>query len=131
MTFETDFSLTDLNMTGPPFRGIVWLFNLSDIVLYTPYGSLVSPAYRKRISLNTTSGWLELRDLTVGDSGVYTVDITTRTDLQVNGSTGLNVYGELGPATLPTFTFLLTFTHFACSVWNDLVCLILLLNLLL
>ena len=95
MTFETDFSLTDLNTTGPPsIRSIAWLFNQRNIVLYTPAGSLVSPAYRKRISLNTTSGWLELRDLTAGDSGVYTVDITAHTDQQVNGSTALNVYGE-------------------------------------
>ena len=94
-TFETNLSLTDQNTTGPPFRSIVWLFNLNNIVLYTPAGSLVSPAYRKRISLNTTSGWLDLWDLTVGDSGAYTVDITTHTDQQLNGSTGLNVYGKL------------------------------------
>uniref|UniRef100_A0A8C5CKT1 Ig-like domain-containing protein n=1 Tax=Gadus morhua TaxID=8049 RepID=A0A8C5CKT1_GADMO len=102
--------LTDQNTTGPPFRSIVWLFNLNNIVLYTPAGSLVSPAYRKRISLNTTSGWLDLWDLTVGDSGAYTVDITTHTDQQLNGSTGLNVYERVSSVSVtPNTTELLEF----------------------
>uniref|UniRef100_A0A8C5FRL6 Ig-like domain-containing protein n=2 Tax=Gadus morhua TaxID=8049 RepID=A0A8C5FRL6_GADMO len=109
-TFETNLSLTDQNTTGPPFRSIVWLFNLNNIVLYTPAGSLVSPAYRKRISLNTTSGWLDLWDLTVGDSGAYTVDITTHTDQQLNGSTGLNVYERVSSVSVtPNTTELLEF----------------------
>ncbi|CAL8258456.1 unnamed protein product [Boreogadus saida] len=120
MTFETNLSLTDQNKTGPPFRSIVWLFNLNNIVLYTPAGSLVSPAYRKRISLNTTSGWLDLWDVTVGDSGAYTVDITTHTDQQLNGSTGLNVYERVSSVTVtPNTTELLEFSssvRMSCQV---------------
>ncbi|CAL8359483.1 unnamed protein product [Arctogadus glacialis] len=106
MTFETNLSLTDQNTTLS-----FGLFNLNNIVLYTPAGSLVSPAYRKRISLNTTSGWLDLWDLTVGDSGAYTVDITTHTDQQLNGSTGLNVYERVSSVTVtPNTTELLEFS---------------------
>ncbi|KAK0139782.1 Carcinoembryonic antigen-related cell adhesion molecule 1 [Merluccius polli] len=121
VTFEPNLSLTDLvNTTGPPFRSIVWLFNLGNIVLYTPAGSLIAPAYRKRIRLSTTSGSLELWGLTVRDSGTYTVDITTHTDQQVNGSTSLNVYVPVSKVVVtPNATDLLEFSSsvsLSCSV---------------
>ncbi|XP_071382191.1 cell adhesion molecule CEACAM5-like [Centroberyx affinis] len=71
----------------------------------------VSPAYKRRISLNTTTGYLELRDLTLSDSGVYTVDITTHTDKQLNGSISLEVYAPpLAVSIAPNTTDLLEFS---------------------
>lgn len=53
-------------------------------------------AYQDRLVLNTSTGSLELKDLTLNDSGVYFLTIVPDGSPGRHGEVKLQVYGECG-----------------------------------
>uniref|UniRef100_A0A8C6KR44 Ig-like domain-containing protein n=1 Tax=Nothobranchius furzeri TaxID=105023 RepID=A0A8C6KR44_NOTFU len=65
---------TSLAPTQSPFLSVSWSFKGGSIITSTSVNS-TDPAYSNRISLDRATGALELRNLGLLDSGVYTVII--------------------------------------------------------
>uniref|UniRef100_A0AAY5F1X1 Ig-like domain-containing protein n=1 Tax=Electrophorus electricus TaxID=8005 RepID=A0AAY5F1X1_ELEEL len=68
-----------ITITSPQLSHIVtWNFMNKNIVTFNPPATeMVDPEYIGRVSLNKTSGALELSNLIMADSGVYTVTFTS------------------------------------------------------
>lgn len=81
-------------LTNPPslLTRIEWLSPKPETIIFFFEGAIlkVSPAYVDRISLNTTTASLELRNLSSSDSGEYTVTIESPIS---QGKTSLTVLG--------------------------------------
>ena len=88
VVLTTNCSLTASEITWI-FKGTS--FNTSvDVIVYTPTLNTTYAGYGGRITLNSSSGSLELRGLTMEDSGLYEVTILSDvTHLQ--GNTTLTV----------------------------------------
>ncbi|KAG9337731.1 hypothetical protein JZ751_028228, partial [Albula glossodonta] len=86
---------TDIGSAGP-FIAISWSFNGGSgsvlVATVAPGGTTPGPGYEDRISVNTITGSLELKQLTLGDTGTYTVSMVTNSGGQLSGVTSLNVY---------------------------------------
>nr|XP_054597238.1 carcinoembryonic antigen-related cell adhesion molecule 5 [Nothobranchius furzeri] len=82
---------TSLAPTQSPFLSVSWSFKGGSIITSTSVNS-TDPAYSNRISLDRATGALELRNLGLLDSGVYTVIIIPDGGLQLQGKITLNVY---------------------------------------
>ncbi|XP_076827067.1 cell adhesion molecule CEACAM8-like isoform X3 [Brachyhypopomus gauderio] len=79
-------------ITPPQLSDVVtWSFMNKSIVIFTPTSEDILPEYRERVSLNKTTGSLELRVLTMADSGVYSLTYTTDT-LSQQGHISLEVF---------------------------------------
>ncbi|KAL0985077.1 hypothetical protein UPYG_G00152590 [Umbra pygmaea] len=81
--------------TIPPHikpHSIHWKFN--SITIVTATTSIVKPVdkYKDRITLNISTGSLELRNLALNDSGEYNFEILGDDVLPYSGTTQLNVY---------------------------------------
>lgn len=85
--------ITNLSPPAQPFIRISWSVGGANIIISSSDDS-IGPGYGDRITLNKTTGSLELRNLTLADSGEYRVAITTATAETINGSTELVVYGK-------------------------------------
>ena len=79
----------------PPekLRTIGWTFGNRNIMIFN-HENTTAPEYEGRITLFTSSGSLELRNLTPNDSGEYRVIIFPETGPRMDGCTRLEVYGE-------------------------------------
>lgn len=83
---------TTLRPPENPFLSVSWSFRGANIITSTS-SNIIQPGYASRISLDRTTGALELRDLVLEDSGEYTVTIIPDGGLQKQGKATLNVYG--------------------------------------
>uniref|UniRef100_A0A4W5PK18 Ig-like domain-containing protein n=1 Tax=Hucho hucho TaxID=62062 RepID=A0A4W5PK18_9TELE len=90
---------TNLSPPAQPFIIISWSVGGVSIISSTNDDS-IGPGYEDRITLNKTTGSLELRNLTLADSGEYKVAITTATAETINGSTELVVYENITDANI-------------------------------
>ncbi|CAG6014930.1 unnamed protein product, partial [Menidia menidia] len=90
---------TTLSPPGRPFLSVSWSFNGTKIITSTSI-NITEPGHTNRISLDRTTGSLELRQLVLGDSGDYTVTIIEDGGLQKQGKTTLNVYALITGATI-------------------------------
>lgn len=81
--------------TETPFMSVRWNFGDSFklIISSRPEVNSTTPDYEGRITLFSLTGSLELRNLTLRDSGVYRVEILSE-DSQKTGETSLYIYGE-------------------------------------
>ncbi|KAM6909634.1 cell adhesion molecule CEACAM6-like [Xenentodon cancila] len=82
---------TTLRPPQRPFLSISWSFNGVNIITSTSV-NITAPGHAGRISLDPTTGSLELRNLVLEDSGEYAVIIIPDEGLYKEGRTTLNVY---------------------------------------
>ncbi|KAJ3598460.1 hypothetical protein NHX12_001970 [Muraenolepis orangiensis] len=94
---------TTLEPTARPFVSVSWTFKGNNFITFTSTGSdFVERLYTDRVTLDRTTGTLELRDLTLGDGGEYLVSITPDRGQQMKGSVQLDVYAYEPLTALPT-----------------------------
>ncbi|MCJ8728821.1 hypothetical protein PDJAM_G00008510 [Pangasius djambal] len=76
-----------------PVRAIRWQFNGIEVITYNPpEPETMNPNYHGRVSLNYSSGDLELKGLTMSDSGQYTLILTYQSGLGFQDHTLLQVF---------------------------------------
>ncbi|XP_074509281.1 cell adhesion molecule CEACAM5-like isoform X2 [Sebastes fasciatus] len=88
---ETVMFTTTLNPPETPFLSVNWKFGSKNIITYSGVTN-IAPAYEGRITLFLSTGSLELRNLTLNDSGEYSVNIIPHGGVQEEGNTRLDVY---------------------------------------
>ncbi|XP_036394528.1 carcinoembryonic antigen-related cell adhesion molecule 1-like [Megalops cyprinoides] len=98
------FNTTIDPSTAPQFIVITWTFRNDSasvtVITSSPGGEVPGPGYEDRISVNRITGSLELRQLTLGDAGRYTVQLTPNGGTAQNGQTTLGVYEIISGATI-------------------------------
>lgn len=78
-----------------PIRAIRWHFSGSDMVTYThPGPEKVNSSYTGRVLLNSSTGALELKGLTMADAGEYTLVLTYENGIGFQDHTLLQVFGK-------------------------------------
>ncbi|XP_074509278.1 cell adhesion molecule CEACAM5-like isoform X7 [Sebastes fasciatus] len=88
---ETVMFTTRLTPPETPFRSVNWKFGDKNIITYSGVNN-IAPEYEDRITFFLSTGSLELRNLTLNDSGEYSVNITPFGGQQEDGNTRLYVY---------------------------------------
>ncbi|XP_018594963.1 carcinoembryonic antigen-related cell adhesion molecule 5 isoform X2 [Scleropages formosus] len=85
------------------FLTITWTFKSSigpvPVVSSLPTLNNIPAAYEGRVTVNRTTGSLELRQLTLSDSGVYAVNMVTEKGVTLTGETNLDVYAPVSEVT--------------------------------
>ncbi|XP_030606639.1 carcinoembryonic antigen-related cell adhesion molecule 5-like [Archocentrus centrarchus] len=77
-----------------PFSVVIWSFNNSKTIITSTSSNVTDPDYEGRITLFSSSGSLELRDLALSDTGPYSVNIISAGEAKV-GSTTLMIYEKV------------------------------------
>uniref|UniRef100_A0A673CNG4 Ig-like domain-containing protein n=1 Tax=Sphaeramia orbicularis TaxID=375764 RepID=A0A673CNG4_9TELE len=68
-----------------PLQSIIWGFGtVGTIITSTSTEDTITPGYEGRLTVNTSTGSLELRNVSTDDSGIYTVTIIPQTGRMVN-----------------------------------------------
>ncbi|KAF4088312.1 hypothetical protein AMELA_G00082470 [Ameiurus melas] len=102
--------ITPIRIPDPPHLIIRWNFNETLILSGPPSGIIILPPYTARVSLNTTTLALELRNLTESDTGPYSLTVFTLTT-RFTGVTSLQVFGPPFNVTIvPSKTELVEFS---------------------
>ncbi|XP_062321615.1 carcinoembryonic antigen-related cell adhesion molecule 5-like isoform X1 [Osmerus eperlanus] len=91
---------TNLDPTDNPYTKIAWTVNGRDIIVLTSASNVTEPGYKDRISLDTSTGSLELTGLTLGDRGNYSVEFSISAEVILNGSTELVLHEVIVNATI-------------------------------
>ncbi|KAM7421163.1 hypothetical protein PAMA_015360 [Pampus argenteus] len=78
-----------------PFLVVSWSFTFNNTesipIITSTLSDSINPEYESRITLNRSTGSLELRDLALTDSGEYSVSITPNGGFEMRGSTRLEI----------------------------------------
>ncbi|XP_029694758.1 carcinoembryonic antigen-related cell adhesion molecule 5-like isoform X2 [Takifugu rubripes] len=82
---------TTLTAQEAPFSIINWKFNGTTIIYFNEVIN-TTPGYEGKVNISVDTGSLELRNLTVNDSGQYRVIIIPKQQSAQEGATTLNVY---------------------------------------
>lgn len=83
---------TTLSPPAKPFVSVSWTFNRVNIITSTTV-NITNADHKDRISLDRTTGSLELWNLGLRDQGEYRVSIIPDGALELQGATTLDVYG--------------------------------------
>ncbi|XP_060726646.1 carcinoembryonic antigen-related cell adhesion molecule 8-like isoform X3 [Tachysurus vachellii] len=108
--------ITPKRLPDPPYFSVRWRVNTTNILIGPLNGFIIPPAYKDRVSFNTTSLALELRSLTENDTGQYVLSVETVTSY--NGQTSLLVLVPVSNVTIvPNHTELVenNTVSFVCS----------------
>ncbi|XP_035991100.1 carcinoembryonic antigen-related cell adhesion molecule 6-like [Fundulus heteroclitus] len=99
------------NLNPQPLLSVNWTFGPDKPIVTTQSSSnSTAPDYEGRITLFRSTGSLELRELTVNDSGIYYVNIRTANGTRQMGRTILKVYAPVSNVSLtPSSTELVEF----------------------
>uniref|UniRef100_A0A4W6BIL0 Ig-like domain-containing protein n=1 Tax=Lates calcarifer TaxID=8187 RepID=A0A4W6BIL0_LATCA len=73
---------------------VAWTFDFNNIITTNTTSETTAPQYEGRITLNKTTGSLQLRNVSLTDSGEYRVSIISPGGGFHTGHTRLDVYGE-------------------------------------
>ncbi|XP_041757769.1 HEPACAM family member 2-like [Coregonus clupeaformis] len=90
---------TTLSPPAKPFVSVSWTFNRVNIITSTTV-NITNADHKERISLDRTTGSLELWNLGLRDQGEYRVSIIPDGALELQGATTLDVYVLLSAATI-------------------------------
>ncbi|XP_041797869.1 carcinoembryonic antigen-related cell adhesion molecule 1-like [Chelmon rostratus] len=85
---------TTLAPTEIPFISVAWTFGDKPIIT-SNVENLTEPEYEGRITFFTSTGYLQLRNLSFNDSGEYRVTIVPRGEQQKTGTTRLDIYAPV------------------------------------
>ncbi|XP_030641491.1 carcinoembryonic antigen-related cell adhesion molecule 5-like [Chanos chanos] len=92
---------TTITPSSTPLLSVSWTFNgVHNVIRYDSSGNTTDPVYRDRVTLNIYTGTLELRDLTLDDSGTYQLAITTAEGMAQQDQTTLNVFERVSSVTV-------------------------------
>ncbi|KAG7469255.1 hypothetical protein MATL_G00127110 [Megalops atlanticus] len=95
---------TAINPSTATFLVITWNFRnasgTSSLISSTPEANTTGAGYTGRVSVNRITGSLELRQLTVGDAGEYSVQLIPNVGTPLNGDKTLRVYEIISGATI-------------------------------
>uniref|UniRef100_A0A3Q4HH70 Ig-like domain-containing protein n=1 Tax=Neolamprologus brichardi TaxID=32507 RepID=A0A3Q4HH70_NEOBR len=84
---------TTVTPTEKPFQSVNWSFNFSKPIIVINSQETIGPEYEGRITFFPSTASLELRSLTLDDTGPYSVSIM-HDGLIPSGQTTLVIYGE-------------------------------------
>ncbi|XP_038568386.1 carcinoembryonic antigen-related cell adhesion molecule 5-like [Micropterus salmoides] len=82
---------TTLTPAEKPFITAAWNFG-DRFIITSNVGNITGPEYEGRITFFTSTASLELRNLTLNDSGEYRVTVTPQGEAQKHGTTRLSVH---------------------------------------
>ncbi|XP_038566940.1 carcinoembryonic antigen-related cell adhesion molecule 5-like [Micropterus salmoides] len=82
---------TTLTPAEKPFISVGWNFGDRNIIS-SNVGNVTGPEYEGRITYFTSTASLEIRNLTLNDSGEYRVTVTPQGEAQKHGTTRLSVH---------------------------------------
>ncbi|CAM4699584.1 unnamed protein product [Leuciscus chuanchicus] len=83
---------------NPPSTSILtihWAFTSTIIISVASGVTTVNPAYKDRVSFDINTLALELQNLTLGDSGIYTLSVTLAAGETLTGETSLQVFEKI------------------------------------
>uniref|UniRef100_A0A4W5M0B8 Ig-like domain-containing protein n=1 Tax=Hucho hucho TaxID=62062 RepID=A0A4W5M0B8_9TELE len=116
---------TTLSPPAKPFVSVSWTFNRVNIITSTTV-NITNADHKDRISLNRTTGSLELWNLGLRDQGEYRVSIIPNGALELQGATTLDVYVLLSAATItsPPATLIagISSTNLTCEAAGNISC---------
>uniref|UniRef100_A0A3B3DL47 Ig-like domain-containing protein n=1 Tax=Oryzias melastigma TaxID=30732 RepID=A0A3B3DL47_ORYME len=100
---------TSLTEADGPFISGIWTFNVTDFIIsYNPSSTDIFPNYQDRITYVSSTASLELRDLTMEDTGEYTVNVVPNGGGRIN----LDIYV---PVSSVTSSDLVEFSSFSLT----------------
>lgn len=85
---------TTLSPSDGPMTEIDWRFGEGYITFFNGSANITEPQYEGRINLWTSTGSLELRNVSLNESGQYQVFVRPKGGRITTGATRLEVYGE-------------------------------------
>lgn len=85
---------TTLSPSDGPMTEVDWRFGERFITLFNGTTNITEPQYEGRICLWTSTGSLELRNVSLSESGQYQVFVKPKGGRITMGTTRLEVYGE-------------------------------------
>ncbi|XP_068507882.1 carcinoembryonic antigen-related cell adhesion molecule 16-like [Syngnathus scovelli] len=107
---------TTLRPPERPFLSVSWTFNGANVITSTTDEDLPGDGYGERITLDRTTGSLQLRRLTAADSGEYVVAVIPRGESLKQGTVVLNVYVPVSGVTVRGPTSILIEDQHSASV---------------
>ncbi|XP_059194816.1 carcinoembryonic antigen-related cell adhesion molecule 16-like [Centropristis striata] len=109
---------TTLRPPELPFVSVSWTFEGVNIITSTST-NITEPGHANRITLDRSTGALELRSLVLEDSGEYLLTIIPEGGQQVQGRTTLQVYDLVSGATIRSPSAVLiedkSYTNLSCE----------------
>ncbi|XP_035771402.1 carcinoembryonic antigen-related cell adhesion molecule 5-like [Neolamprologus brichardi] len=91
---ETVMFTTTLTPTEKPFQSVSWSFNFSKPIIVINSQETIGPEYKGRITFFPSTASLELRSLTLDDTGPYSVSIM-HDGIIPSGQTTLVIYEKV------------------------------------
>ncbi|XP_030014278.1 carcinoembryonic antigen-related cell adhesion molecule 21-like [Sphaeramia orbicularis] len=110
---------TSLDPTQTPFQTIIWNFDELPVPIFISTTNKTAPGYEDRLTVFMSTGSLELRNVSLFDTGRYNVNILIQDGNVMPGSTMLNVYERVSAVSVTSSSSVLvelnSSVHLSCS----------------